>query len=74
MRLREEGEQKEEEKKKETTILRGATRGLLSPLPFENKFIFQGGTLHGVFVYEKRRELGDKSEIRGFVRLLKAVP
>lgn len=34
--------------------------------PFENKFIFQGETLYGVFVYEKRRGLGDKSEIRGF--------
>ena len=34
--------------------------------PFKNKFIFQGGTLYGVFVYEKRRELRDKSEIRGF--------
>jgi len=53
------------------TILRGAARSSrkkisLSPSPFKNKFIFQDGTLYGVFVYEKRRELGDKSEIRGF--------
>jgi len=32
---------------------------------FENKFIFQGGALRGAFVYEKTRELEDKSEIRG---------
>lgn len=64
-----------EAKKAKKAILRGAG-GLQedSPTlpPFENKFIFQGGTLYGVFVYEKRRGLGDKSEIRG--SLLKAVP
>jgi len=38
--------------------LRGSRR-------FENKFIFQDGALRGAFVYEKRRELEDKSEIRG---------
>lgn len=56
-------------KEAEKKILRGAARSSQEDLPlspFKNKFIFQGGTLYGVFVYEKRRELGDKSEIRGF--------